>query len=582
MPDPTTPRTTARRLLGLARPEVPSLALGTACLLVGTSSNLVFPQGLRFMLDEALAGPSTDKIDRATAIMLGVFLVQGIASAARFVLFTRAGERVVAHLRERLFESLMRQDIAFFDTQKTGDLTNRLASDTAVLQNTVSVNISMALRALATVVGGVVLLFYTSPRLTALMLLVVPPVAILAMRYGRRVRKVSRDAQDALAESTHVAEESLSGVRTVRAFAAEGREVVRFAEAVRRSLSLAYLRIRLGGLFFGVASFAAYGAGALMFWYGGRLVLRGEMSVGALTSFLVYTMLVAISLASMADLWADFNRAAGASERVFELLDRRPALVDGARTPEGIVGRVEWRDVSFAYPTRPDAEVLRGFSLVIAPGEVVALVGPSGAGKSTTLALIERLYDPSRGEVLLDGVPLTDLEGAWLRRQVGVVAQEPLLFSCSIGENIRYGKPAATAEEVKRAAKLANAHAFIERFPEGYDTLVGERGVQLSGGQKQRVAIARAVLKDPRVLVLDEATSALDAESEALVRDALERLMKGRTTLVIAHRLSSVKNADRVAVLDGGRIVELGTHAALLEEGGLYKRLVEKQFTASA
>ncbi len=569
------------RFIALAKPEAAPIVLGTLCLVVASASGLAFPQAIRFIIDETLRGGNLASIDRAALAMAAIFAVQGIAVALRYSLFSRAGERVVARLRRELFTSLMKQEIAFFDAQKTGELVNRLSADTAVLQNTVSSNVSMVLRNAAAVLGGLVLLLYTSPKLTGLMLLIVPPVAIGAVAYGRRVRALSQSVQDALARSTEVAEEALAGIRTVRSFAAESRESARFGEAVDASLDLAFRRIRLAATFIGAASFAAYAAGALVFWYGGRMVARREMSVGALTSFLVYTLLVAFSLGALSDLWADFNRAVGASTRVFELLERTPGIptTGGQRLPL-VQGRITWQGVAFAYPTRPDARILDGFELTIEPGQVVALVGPSGAGKSTVAALLYRLYDPDAGEVQLDGVPLTALEPDWLRDQVGVVAQEPLLFSASIAENIRYGNPAATREDIERAARFANAHTFIEGFAQGYETNVGERGVQLSGGQKQRVAIARAVLKDPRVLVLDEATSALDAESEHHVREALERLMKGRTTLVIAHRLSTVRNADRVVVIEGGRVTQSGTHDALAREDGRYRQLVERQLAS--
>ncbi len=575
-------RTTLRRLLALARSERRSLALGTVFLGIASIMGLAFPQGMRFMIDEALGGRSKHSIDRAALLMAVVFAVLGISTAIRYVLFSNAGERVVARLRGELFASLMAQEIAFFDAQKTGDLTSRLSADTTVLQNTVSVNISMALRNFAAVVGGLVLLFYTSTRLTLLMLLIVPPVALSAVAYGRRVRKLSKEVQDSLAKSSEVAEESLSGIRTVRSFAAEPIEVKRYRDAVDGSLQLSYYRARLTATFIGAVSFASYFAGVVVFWYGGRLVIDGALSIGALTAFLVYTMLVAASLGTLSDLWADYNRAAGAAERVFELIERPPALTSSHRKVlQKLQGRVSWENVDFAYPSRLDMQVLRGFELHLNPGEVVALVGPSGAGKSTIASLLYRLYDPQKGRVLLDGVPLQELDQDWLRQQIVVVAQEPLLFSTSIADNIRYGRQTATDAEVESAARLANAHTFVSSFPEGYKTLVGERGVQLSGGQKQRVAIARAVLKDPKLLILDEATSALDAESEHLVREALERLMKGRTTLVIAHRLSTVKGADRVVVLDGGRVAQVGTHGSLMQQEGLYKRLVERQFATA-
>jgi ABC transporter fused permease/ATP-binding protein len=568
-----------RRILALAKPETPQLVLGTAFLLISSSANLVFPQGIRFILDKALSGKGTTEIDRVALLMLGVFLLQGVAGALRFVIFSRVGERIVARLRQQLFARLLDQEVAFFDGEKTGDLTNRLTADTTILQNTVSVNISQALRSLASVLGGMVLLLVTSPRLTLVMLLIVPPVALFAVRYARRVRGLSREVQDASALGTAVAEEALSSIRTVRAFAGERAEVKRFHAAVEATLLLAYRRIRLTSWFFGVVSFSGYGAGALVFWYGGRLVVANRLSTGELTSFLVYTMIVAFSLASLADLWADFSRASGASERVFELIDRKPQIAPtGGLQPLSTQGRVEWRDIEFHYPMRPDVPVLHGFSLTLALGEVVALVGASGAGKSTVSSLLYRLYDPQSGAVYLDDCNITELDPTWLREQIGVVSQEPLLFSTSIEENIRYGSPEATLAQVQAAAKLANADGFISAFPDAYSTLVGERGVQLSGGQKQRVAIARAVLKNPRVLILDEATSALDAESEAHVREALDRLMVGRTTLVIAHRLSSVKSAERVVVLEHGRIVQSGSHAELIKVEGLYRRLVERQF----
>lgn len=542
--------------------------------------SLLFPQAIRMIVDQALApGKSLEMLDKAALGLAGIFLIQAVASALRYALFTIAGERVVAHLRDSLFARLIDQEIAFFDERRTGELLNRLASDTAVLQNAVSVNISMALRFLASVLGGIGFLVYTSPKLTLLMLAVVPPVALGAVAYGRRVRKLSRDVQDALARSSEVAEEVISGIRTVRAFASERGEAKRYGNAIHQSFQIARHRIVVGSTFMGIATFAAFGSAALVLWYGGRMVSQGALTVGALTSFLVYTMIVGFSLGGLTDLWADFMKASGAAERVFELIDRPPSMApSGGKTLSNVRGLLEFRNVSFSYPTRKDSQILKGLDLRIEPGEVVALVGPSGAGKSTIAALLLRLYDPEKGEILLDGHDLRELDPNYLRRQIGIVAQEPLLFSFSIADNIRYGRENATQEELEEAARAANAHDFVQKFPEGYKTLVGERGVQLSGGQKQRVAIARAVLKDPRVLVLDEATSALDAESEHLVKEALERLMRGRTTLIIAHRLSTVKDANRVLVIDGGRIVQSGTHAALVSEDGMYRRLVERQF----
>ncbi|MDC0739973.1 ABC transporter ATP-binding protein [Polyangium mundeleinium] len=581
MGDPDKPAKNASlsRLLGLARPETARLAGGTVFLVIGTLMGLLVPQAFRVILDRAVGQVGGFwTIDRAALALILVAAVQAAATALRFVLFTSAGERVVTRLRRDLFEHLLAQEIAFFDERKTGELTSRLAADTTLVQNAVSVNISMGLRFAAQVLGGVGFLVYTSPILTAVMLGVVPPVALGAVAYGRRVRKLSREAQDALARSNEVAEETIAGIRTVRAFAAEKTEAGRYTNAVWDAFAVVWRRIVTSSVFMSVSSFAAFAALALVLWYGGRLVSQGAMTPGGLTSFLIYTLMVAFSLGGISELWADLMRASGAAERVFELLDRPPTipLTEGAR-PGSVEGRIELSRVSFAYPSRKDLPVLRDLDLVIAPGEVVALVGPSGSGKSTIAALLLRLYDPTGGRIALDGKDLRELSPEWLRRNVGVVSQEPMLFSCSVADNIRYGRTTATEAEVEAAARAANAHEFVSKFPEGYATLVGERGVKLSGGQKQRVAIARAVLKDPRILVLDEATSALDAESEHLVKEALDRLMKGRTTLIIAHRLSTVMGANRVVVIEDGKIIQSGDHATLMQQGGLYRKLVERQ-----
>jgi ABC-type multidrug transport system fused ATPase/permease subunit len=407
------------------------------------------------------------------------------------------------------------------------------------------------------------------------------------------VRALARRYQDALADASHVAEESLSAIRTVRAFNAEAAETERYERATGEAYDAARKRAFAGSGFMGGAAAGGYVAMAVVLGYGGTLVAKGAMTAGALTAFLVYTLLIAMSLGALAELWAEAMKGLGAADRVFALMDRVPAMpVSGGAVPvrpstssgrtEGISARLEgariaFEAVRFSYPTRPHVEVLSGMDLVVAPGEVVALVGASGAGKSTVAALIGRLYDPNAGRITLDGRDLRELDPAWLRVQIGVVPQEPVLFSASIEDNVKYGRPGASHEDAVAACRAAHADAFVRAFPDGYATKVGERGQQLSGGQRQRIAIARAVLKDPRILLLDEATSALDAESEALVQDALEKLMRRRTALVIAHRLSTVARADRVVVLEGGRVVESGAHAALMERAGTYRRLVEKQ-----
>jgi len=570
-------RPSLRRLLALSRPEVPRLVGGTIALLFTSSLALAYPLFVKDIIDGVLDGGGREAIDRLAIMLVGLFALAGFFTAVRSYLFTVAGEQVVARLRQDLYSSLVSQEVAFFDEHRTGELTNRLVSDTTVLQNTVTVNLSMLLRYSLTGFGSILILLFVSIKLTAVMLAVVPLVVIGARFYGRIVRKLSRQVQDALATSTEVAEETLSGIRTVRSFAREDAESARYSGAVDVTFELARTRARIAAIFGGSASFAGYSAIAVVLWYGGVLLADGKMTMGELTAFLLYTSTVAFSIGALSGLWEDFMKALGASERVFELLDRPPAVSSGDVQLDEVAGRIEFDDLHFAYPSRPDAPVLQGIGLVLEPGEVVALVGPSGGGKSTVASLLSRFYDPDRGTVRLDGVDYSDLEPDWLRERVGVVSQEPILFATTIAENILYGRPGASVEEVHAAARAANAHDFISEFPEAYSTLVGERGVRLSGGQKQRVAIARALLKDPRILVLDEATSALDAESEHLVQEALGRLMEGRTTLVIAHRLSTVKEADRVLVLDGGQVVQEGTHEELVTTDGLYRQLVQRQ-----
>ena len=569
------------RLWKLAEPEMPMLVIGLFALFVSATLSLVYPQAFKSIVDAMVAGGDSRKLDVGTAALITTFVVQALFSGIRAWLFTMAGERIVARLRNQLFSALLGQDVAFFDTTRTGELTNRLSSDTAVLQNTVAANVSMGLRFTAQAVGGIAMLAYTSPRLMALALGVVPFAAVGGAVYGRMLRSQSKDVQDALATSSEVAEETLSNMRTVRAFAQERFEAKRYKKAVDKSYQLAAQRAAMFGAMNGVGGFVGYLTIAIVVWYGGRLVLQDKMSVGDLTAFLLYTAFVAVSIGALAGLWSDFMKAIGASERVFELLDKVAVLESSGSGDLGPVqGHVQFDDVTFAYPARPDVNVLHGMSIEVPPGRVLAIVGHSGAGKSTLAALLMRLYDPQAGVIRVDGVDLRTVAPSSLREQIGMVSQEPSLFATSIIENIRYGRPNATFDEVRQAALAANADDFISAFPDGYKTLVGERGVQLSGGQKQRVAIARALLKNPPILVLDEATSALDAESEHLVQQALERLMEGRTTLIIAHRLSTVKKAGRVIVVDKGHVVESGTHEELVALDGIYKRLVQHQFAA--
>jgi ABC transporter fused permease/ATP-binding protein len=572
---------TFKKLLKLSRSEWPLLAWGLVFLAISSAALLVYPHSIKRIIDEAIAQKDQSQLNVAALIALGVFAVQSVTSALRYYFFTLAGEKTVKRLRARLFTQIMGQNITFFDQQKTGELLGRLSSDTAVLQNALSVNISMLVRSLVQALGGLVMLFMTSAKLTVFILVIIPPLGLLAAKFGKKVKAISKRSQDALAASSGVAEEGISGVRTVKSFAQENFENNRYDQRLEVSFGLSKEKIRVVASFTNLVSLVGLSAVVFIIWYGGTLVIREELSVGTLTSFLLYVITVAFSVGMLGSLWTDFMSAYGASGRIFELLEKPTEDIEtGLARIEA--GQIEFQDVHFAYPSRAEFPVLKGVSFSILPNETVAVVGSSGAGKSTLVQMLMRFYETTSGSIFIDGHDSKSYSLKGLRESIGLVSQEPVLVSESLFENIRYGKPEATLLEVQSAAKKAFAHDFITSFPDGYETLVGERGVQLSGGQKQRVAIARALLKNPRILVLDEATSALDAESEHLVQKALEDQIGKRSTLIIAHRLSTVKRADKILVMQEGRVVQVGTHAELFkQESGLYHKLVERQFENS-
>lgn len=571
-----------RALLALVWAERVFYGIGSVFVLIGIGAGLSYPYFVQQLIDRGVMSGSIERVNRLGLILFFLLLAEGGSTTLRDYFFNVAAERVTARLRQQVFDHLLRQEVAFFDRQRSGELTARLWSDVPAIGRVVGDEAADAFRFLLFGVCGTVLLFYTSPVLTMIVMLALPPIVVAAWLLGRRVKTLSTHAQNAYAESGGAAEESLAGIRTVRAFSQEGAEGARYRRTIDRALEIARRKIQTTSALSGVSFAMGEGAALLGLWAGGSLIVRGRMTSGQLIGFVLYAFLVSRGFRNSTFFWADALKGLGATAWVFDLLDRAPALPrSGSRRLETLDGAVTFDRVGFRYPTRPDVDALADIELRVAPNEVVALVGRSGAGKSTIVNLLLRFYEPASGHLLIDGHDVKDLDAAWLRQQIGVVMQEPVLFSGSIADNIRYGRPDATHEQVAAAAALAHAREFIDRFPAGLETTIGERGLQLSGGQRQRLAIARAVLRHPRILILDEATSALDSENESFVQDALRALPYRPTTFVIAHRLSSVATVDRVVVLDRGRIVAVGRHHELLRSSDRYRQLVETQLVTA-
>ena len=574
-----------RPLLPYALRHKRRIGAALIALVVASAATLVVPVAVRRMVDFGFSDSNAGFIRAYFLGMLGVVAVLALASGARYYLVVTLGERVVADLRADLFSHLTRLDAAFFDAEKTGEIASRLSTDTTQLKATFGSSASVALRNLFMFVGAVAMMAATSAKLSAFVLAAIPVIVLPLFAAGRAVRQRSRKAQDTLAEATAFATESLTAVRVMQSFVAETFIAGRYQSAAYGAYEAARNMAQARAIVTVAALFLAFGSVVVVLWLGAQDVVAGRMSGGTLLQFVLYAVFGAGALGQLSEVWNEVSQAAGAAERIGELFAVKPRIAAPAKPltlAKPVRGELAFRSVDFAYPGRAEGPVLQEVNFRVAPGEIVAIVGPSGAGKSTIFQLALRFYDPRRGSITLDGMDVSKLDPAELRRQIALVPQDAFVFGASVADNVAYGSPNATREAIVAAAKQAAADGFISTLPQGYDTLLGERGVTLSGGERQRIAIARAILKDAPVLLLDEATSALDAESETLVQGALDRLMAGRTTLVIAHRLATIVNADRILVIEAGALVEEGTHASLLAAGGLYARLARLQFETGA
>ncbi len=557
------------------------LAGASVALLVAAGATLSLPVALRYLIDAGFSSGHSEHIDAAFLVMFGVAALMAVATALRYYMVTWIGERLIADLREEVYQHVLNMSPVFFETTRTGEVLSRLTTDTTLIQTVIGSSVSIVLRNLLLFFGGLLMLMVTSPSLTLMILLLIPVVLVPILVYGRQVRRLSRASQDRVADTSSTAQEVLSAMTTVQSFHRETFETTRYTRAVESAFATAVRRIRSRAILTFLAILLMFGAIVLVLWLGAQAVVEGRMSPGELGQFLLYALFTGGALAALSESWGEIQRAAGATERLIELLDTPLALqvpVDVEALPQPLRGDIRFEDVEFAYPSQPDRPVLKHFNLHVKPGETVALVGPSGAGKSTVFQLLLRFYDIQSGQIQLDGQNIAACEPGQVRECLSIVPQEPVLFADTALENIRYGRLSATDEEVMQAAQHAAADDFIRAQPDGYACFLGERGVRLSGGQKQRVAIARAVLKNAPVVLLDEATSALDAESELAVQQALDELTRQRTSLVIAHRLATVRSADRIVVMDQGQVVASGTHQELLAQGGLYARLAKLQF----